>query len=86
MTRPEAWLREGRRVLDAQRAQAAAPIPGSREKRLAEAKRRLDEQLAVDHAANRSYEMFRATGRMPNGGRLGAPPKPFVLGMVRTGR
>jgi Transposase DDE domain/Transposase domain (DUF772) len=88
VTRPEgrrAWLREGRRVLDAQRERAAVPIPGSREKRLAEAKRRLDEQLAVDHAANRSYETFRATGRMRNGRRLGAPPKPFVLGLVPEG-
>ena len=88
VTRPEgrrAWLREGRRVLDAQREQAAAQIPGSRPERLAEAKRRLDEQLAVDHAANRSYELFRATGRMRNGRRLGAPPKPFVLPLVPDG-
>lgn len=88
VTRPEgrrAWLREGRRVLDAQRAQAAALIPGAREKRLIEATRRLDEELAFDHAANRCYETHRATGRMRNGRRFGAPPKPFVLPLVPEG-
>ncbi len=54
VTRPEgrkAWLREGRRVLDAQREQQARPIPRGREERIAEVKRRLDEELAFTHAA-----------------------------------
>jgi len=75
VTRPEgrrAWLREGRRVLDAQRERDAAPIPGPRDERLAEAKRRLDQELAVEHAANRCYEAYRASGRMRNGRRFGA--------------
>lgn len=80
VTRPEgrrAWLREGCRVLDARRERTAAPIPASRQERMIEARRRLDEELAIDHAANRCYEHYRATGRMRNGRRLGAPPKPF---------
>jgi hypothetical protein len=88
VTRPEgrrAWLREGRRALDAQRERAGAPVPGSRPERLAEAKRRLDEELAIDHAANRCYETYRATGRMRNGRRFGAPPKPFELALVPEG-
>ena len=88
VTRPEgrrAWLREGRRVLDAQRERDAAPIPGPRDERLAEAKRRLDQELAVEHAANRCYEAYRASGRMRNGRRFGAPPKPIELPLVPEG-
>ncbi len=88
VTRPEgrrAWLREGRRALDAQRARAAVPIPGSRQERLVDAQRRLDEDLAFDHAANRCYEIHRATGRMRNGRRFGAPPKPIELPLVPEG-
>ena len=88
VTRPEgrrAWLREGRRVLDAQRERAAAPVPGSRQERLIDAQRRLDEELAFDHAANRCYEHYRATGRTRNGRRFGAPPKPIELALVPEG-
>ena len=88
VTRPEgrrAWLREGRRVLDAQRERATAPIPASRQGRLVEARRRLDEELATDHAASRCYEHYRATGRMRNGRRFGAPPKPIRLPLVPEG-
>ncbi len=77
-----AWLREGRRALDAQREREAAPIPRSRALRLADARQRVDEELAVEHAANRCYEGYRAGGRMRNGRRFGAPPKPIELPVV----
>jgi len=42
----EAWLRQGRRELEARRERQARPIPRSRSERLLEAKRRLDQELA----------------------------------------
>lgn len=89
VTRPEgrkAWLREGRRVLDAQREQRARPVARGREERITEVKRRLDEELAFTHAANRCYEQHRATGRMSNGRRFGAPPHPYVPPLVPEGK
>ena len=88
MTRPEgrrAWLREGRRALDAKREREAGPIPRSRAERAAEVKRRFDEELAFEHAANRCYETHRATGRMRNGRRYGAPPQPYEPPLVPEG-
>ena len=89
VTRPEgrrAWLREGRRALDAKREREAGPIPRSRAERVAEVKRRFDEELAFEHAANRCYETHRATGRMRNGRRFGAPPKPYEPPLVPEGK
>ena len=57
----EAWLRQGRRELEARREREAIPIPQGRGERLVEARRRLDQQLAYEHAANREYEQYRAT-------------------------
>jgi len=89
VTRPEgrrAWLREGRRALETQRDQEARPVLRGRGERLAEVKRRLDEELAFTHAANRCYEEHRATGRMSNGRRFGAPPHPYVPPLVPEGK
>jgi transposase len=72
------WLREAKRRLDDQRAQAAKPIPASRPARLKEAKRRLDEELFSGCQANAAYEAYRARGRMKDGRRFGGPPKPYV--------
>jgi len=72
-----AWLRDARRRLDDRRAEEAAPIPRSRPARWKESKRRLDEQLEVECAANAAYEAYRARGVMKNGRRMGAPPKPY---------
>src|ERR1700733_12133020 len=80
VTRPEgrrAWLREGRRALEAQRDQEGLQIPRGREERIEGAKRRFDQELAFTHAANRCYEQHRAAGRMRNGRRFGAPPHPY---------
>lgn len=50
------WLRQGRRELAVQRGQDPLPVPRSRSLRLVEARRRLDEELAFEHAVNRAYE------------------------------
>jgi transposase len=89
VTRPEgrqAWLRQGRRELESKRDQEGRPIPRGREERIAEVKRRFDEQLAFTHAANRCYEHYRATGRMSDGRRFGAPPHPYVPPLVPEGK
>jgi hypothetical protein len=60
--RPEgrqAWLRQARRDVEARREQDPWPVPLSRQERLVEAKRRLDDELAFEHAANEQYERYR---------------------------
>ena len=57
------WLRAARQRLEQRRAEQAAPIPRSRPPRLLEAKRRLEEELAVERDANERYEAYRARGR-----------------------
>src|SRR6476646_5257977 len=54
------WLRQGRRELEARRGRDPWPVPRKRSLRLIEARRRLDEELAFEHAANRAYEHYRA--------------------------
>ncbi len=88
-TRPEgrrAWLREGRRVLEIGRDREPRPVQRGRAARIAEVKRRFDDELAFTHAANRAYESHRATGRMKNGRRFGAPPHPYVPPLVPEGK
>ena len=62
---------------DERRAQEARPVPRSRAKRLLEARRRLEEDLAVERRANAEYEAYRARGVMKDGRRFGGPPKPY---------
>ncbi len=74
VTRPEgrrAWHREGRRALEAIRDGQARPIPCDRAARIAEVKRRFDEELAYLHAADGCYERHRATARSRDGKRWG---------------
>lgn len=88
VTRPEgrrAWLREGRRALEQQREAQARPIPKSRSERLVEVKRRFDEELAFEHAANRAYERYRS-GRMRDGRRFSRPPDPWEAPLVPEGK
>jgi hypothetical protein len=82
----EAWLRQGRRELEAKREREPWPVPRSRQERLLEAQRRLDEELSYEHAANRAYEHYRATGRRSDGRRFGTPPKPYSPPLVPEGR
>ena len=56
VTRPQgrrAWVREGRRALEAQRERERRPIARDRAERLFEACRRLEEELDVEHASQR---------------------------------
>ncbi len=90
MTRPRgrrAWLREGRRALEAQREREARPIAGDRGERLFEACRRLEQELDADRAANAAYEHWRAHGLAADGSRRMAPGmvKPFELPELPTG-
>src|SRR5271154_4719133 len=71
------WLREAKRRLDEKRAAEAEPISRSRPERLAQSKRRLEEDLAVECAANSAYEAYRARGVMKDGRRFGRPPDPY---------
>jgi hypothetical protein len=71
------WLADAKCRLDAQRAREARPIPASRPARVREAKRRLEEELRTECAANAAYEAYRARGVMKNGRRFGSPPKPW---------
>jgi transposase len=89
VTRPQgrkAWLREGRRVLEQRRDEQSQAVPRDRRKRIVEVKRRFDEELSFTHASNRCYEQHRATGRMRNGRRFGAPPHPYVPPLVPEGK
>src|SRR3954454_16888443 len=72
VTRPEgrrAWVREGRRALDAKREREARPIAQDRSERLFEACRRLEEELAYELASHSAYEAWRATGIAADGSR-----------------
>jgi transposase len=80
------WLRNGRRQLDEQREQSARPVARSRSERLADAKRRLEEQLAVEVAANAAYEAYRARGRMKDGRRFTKRPDPYTPSSIPEGR
>jgi hypothetical protein len=80
------WFREGRRELERHREQQARPIVRSRAERLAESQRRLDEELAVEHAANRAYEAYRSGGVMKDGRRFGGPPADYAPPLVREGK
>jgi hypothetical protein len=76
VTRPQcrrAWLREGRRMLDAERERQARPIPHERTDRLFEACRRLEQELDVDHASHAAYEAWRARGVAADGSHRMAP-------------
>lgn len=80
------WLREGRRQLERQREQEGKPMPSSRAARLLEAEWRMRENLEAMRLGNEAYEEFRVTGRMKNGRRFGAPPKPYVPPEVPEGK
>jgi transposase len=80
------WFKNARRQLDEQREQNARPVARSRTERLSEAKRRLEEQLAVEVAANAAYEAYRARGVMKDGRRFSKQPDPYTPPAVPDGR
>jgi transposase len=76
VTRPQgrrAWVREGRRALEHKREREARPIAQDRTDRLFEACRRLEEELAFEHASHRAYEAWRSRGIAADGSRRMAP-------------
>ena len=80
------WLREAKRRLEQEREKEARPVARDRPKRVKEAKRRLDEELWTEARANAAYEHYRATGRMKDGRRFSARPKPYTPPAVPEGR
>jgi len=81
VTRPQgrrAWVREGRRALEAEREREARPIAKDRTDRLFEACRRLEQELDVEHASHAAYDAWRARGIAADGSRRMAP------GMVKV--
>ncbi len=76
VTRPQgrrAWVREGRRGLEAKREREGRPIAKDRTDRLFEACRRLEEELDVEHASHAAYDAWRARGVAADGSRRMAP-------------
>src|SRR3954466_7231907 len=80
------WLRAARQRLELRRAREARPVARSRGSRLVEAKRRLEQELAVERDANERYEAYRARGVMKNGRRFGSPPKPYTPPATPVGK
>ena len=72
------WQREASHQLDAHRERQADPIARGRRQRLKDAKRRLEQELAVDAAVNLAYEEFHVSGRDTLGRRMGKHPKPHI--------
>jgi transposase len=90
VTRPQgrrAWVREGRRGLEAKREREGRPIAKDRTDRLFEACRRLEEELDVEHASHAAYDAWRARGVAADGSRRMAPGmvKPHQPVLVPSG-
>jgi hypothetical protein len=63
VTRPQgrrAWVREGRRGLEAEREREGRPIAKDRTDRLVEPCRRLEGELDVEYASHAAYDAWRA--------------------------
>jgi Transposase DDE domain len=81
------WLRDARQRLDERREREARPIPRSREARLSESKRRLEEELQAEREANEAYEAYRSRGISRDGRRFGGgPPSPYQLPDTPAGK
>ena len=80
------WQREAAHQLEAYREHQADPIPRGRLDRLEEAKRRLEQELAVDTAANHAYEQFHQSGRDTKGRRIGRQLKPQIAPVLPEGK
>ena len=74
------WQREASRQLDAHRERQADPVPRGRRERLEDAKRRLEQELAVDTAANQAYEAVSCQRPRHAGRRMGKHPTPHAGG------
>jgi transposase len=82
-----AWLREAKRRLDTERAEAEESIPRARAKRLELCRRRLVEEWQTERRANRDYEAYRERGVRERGKlAMGSPPTPVELSPAPAGR
>jgi len=83
----QAWLREAKRQLDAERAARAEKVPRDRPARLAQARRRLIEDWRAELRAHESYAAWRARGIAADGSRRMAPgtTKTWSIPQVPTG-
>jgi transposase len=79
------WERDAQHQLDEHREREAAPIKRGRTERLQEAKSRLEQELAVEVAANEAYEEFRANGRDSQGRRLSRRLAPYAAPVLPEG-
>ena len=86
-----AWLKAARQQLEAERAANPKPVPASRSKRLAESKRRLEEEHAAEAKGNSDYEAWRERGvsadgkhNMASGTTKPWMPSPVPEGKVNT--
>jgi len=75
----EAWLKEAKSQLEAERAAKPEPVPRGREERLELCRRRLAEDWQAEQLGNHAYEAWRARGVAADGSRRIAPasPKPY---------
>jgi transposase len=81
------WHRDARQRLDERREREARPIARSRTARLAESKRRLEEELRAEREANEAYEAYRARGISRDGRRFGGDlPKPHRVPDTPVGK
>ena len=81
----QAWLREAKRRLEAERDRSPQPVPRSRTERVKQAKRRLEQELWTECRANEAYERYR-TGRVKDGRRFGRAPDPYTPPSTPPGR
>jgi transposase len=79
------WLREAHRHLEAQRWQAAQPIPRSRAERLRLGARFLEDELAAECRGNKAYEDPREHRRLHDKRKLGGPTKPYTPPAIPQG-
>jgi hypothetical protein len=81
------WLRDARQRLDERREREARPVARSREARLAESRRRLQEELEAERSANEAYEAYRARGISRDGRRFGGDgPSPYRVPHTPAGK
>jgi transposase len=79
------WQREASRQLAAHRERHADPVPRGRRARLQDAKRRLEQEQAIDVAVNQAYEAWHVSGRDTLGRRIGKRPKPYTPPLLPEG-
>ena len=81
------WHRDARQRLDERREREARPILRSRQARLSESKRRLEQELEAEREANEAYEAYRSRGISRDGRRFGGdPPSPHQMPDTPTRR